>query len=134
MAKRPCGRPGCGALVVRGYCAEHQPQRTYDDRRESAAKRGYGRKWQQYSAARLRRHPLCEGLRLRPEGPVVVNTHAGRVVAATATDHIVPHRGDMRLFWDTANHQSGCEDCHSVKTATYDGGFGNKACGISARG
>ena len=46
------------------------------------------------------------------------------MVAATLTDHIVPHKGDMKLFWDSANHQSLCHDCHSFKTAREDGGFG----------
>ncbi|ETR05275.1 HNH endonuclease domain protein [Acinetobacter baumannii UH6907] len=27
-------------------------------------------------------------------------------------DHIVPHRGDDKLFWDTKNHQALCKLCH----------------------
>ena len=41
-----------------------------------------------FRATRLRRYPLCEGLKLKPDGPVVVNTHPGRVMAGTLTDHI----------------------------------------------
>lgn len=27
-------------------------------------------------------------------------------------DHIKPHRGDERLFWDRANLQTLCKPCH----------------------
>lgn len=31
-------------------------------------------------------------------------------------DHIDPHRGDMKKFWDSANWQSLCKTCHdSIK-------------------
>jgi 5-methylcytosine-specific restriction protein A len=39
------------------------------------------------------------------------------VVAATVVDHVVPHRGDQRLFWDTANWAPSCKPCHDAKTA-----------------
>jgi 5-methylcytosine-specific restriction endonuclease McrA len=28
-------------------------------------------------------------------------------------DHIQPHRGDQRLFWDRRNWQPLCRTCHS---------------------
>jgi 5-methylcytosine-specific restriction protein A len=31
----------------------------------------------------------------------------------------------MVLFWDRSNWQGLCHPCHSAKTATEDGGFGN---------
>lgn len=40
-------------------------------------------------------------------------------------DHITPHNGDPELFYDLDNLQSLCIECHSRKTATEDGGFGN---------
>lgn len=87
--------------------------------RETAAARGYSYRWQQASAGWLRSHPLC-----------VHCERAGLVVAATEVDHIVPHKGDMTIFWDNTNWQSLCNSCHSTKTATEDGGFGRK-CVIS---
>lgn len=39
----------------------------------------------------------------------------GRVEADTAqlvADHIEPHRGDARLFWDRMNLQTLCKPCH----------------------
>lgn len=94
--------------------------------RETAAARGYSYRWQQASAGWLRAHPLC-----------VHCEREGRVVAATEVDHIVPHKGDMDIFWDAygerhpgAGWMSLCKSCHSTKTATEDGGFGRK-CAIS---
>lgn len=40
-------------------------------------------------------------------------------------DHIIPHRGDQKLFWDKTNWQAMSGPCHSRKTASEDGGFGN---------
>jgi 5-methylcytosine-specific restriction protein A len=46
-------------------------------------------------------------------------------VQATVVDHIKPHQGDPELFWDSENLQALCAPCHSRKTASEDGGFGN---------
>ncbi len=35
---------------------------------------------------------------------------------ATQVDHIIPHRGDPKLFWDRNNCQGACRPCHSRKT------------------
>jgi 5-methylcytosine-specific restriction protein A len=38
-------------------------------------------------------------------------------VAATIVDHIVPHRGNQKLFWDSEhNWQSLCVTHHQEKT------------------
>ncbi len=81
--------------------------------RESSTKRGYGFKWQQYTKTRLYFNPLC-----------VICLVRGLLVTATLTDHIIPHKRDMNIFWDRNNHQSLCKPCHDHKTATEDGGFG----------
>ena len=47
----------------------------------------------------------------------------GRRTPATVVDHIVPHKGDKKLFWDSGNWQPLCGPCHSRKTAKEDGGF-----------
>jgi 5-methylcytosine-specific restriction endonuclease McrA len=37
---------------------------------------------------------------------------------ATVLDHIVPHRGNLELFWDQRNWQGLCDPCHvAVKQA-----------------
>ena len=48
------------------------------------------------------------------------------LIAATIVDHIVPHKGDLALFYDQTNWQSLCKRHHDIKTAAEDGGFGNK--------
>lgn len=81
--------------------------------RETAAQRGYGWRWQKAREGWLRAHPLCVRCEAR-----------GLVVVGTDVDHIVPHKGDMELFWDRTNWQTLCGTCHDTKTATEDGGFG----------
>lgn len=120
MPKRPCARPGCPALVERGYCEgcrAKSPAAISERTRGSASERGYGRRWQKARNAYLARHPLC----IDPYG-----VHSVHMVAATDLDHIVPHKGDMTLFWDALNWQALCKACHSRKTAAEDGGFGRK--------
>ena len=68
----------------------------------TCSQRGYDYPWQKAREAHLAEHPLC----VRCEAD-------GRAIAATVVDHIVPHRGDQRLFWDRTNWQSLCATCHS---------------------
>lgn len=75
----------------------------------SATKRGYGSKWRTSSKAYLREHPLCE-----------ICKRNGKYVQATVVDHIKPHRGDNKLFWDKSNWQSLCKSCHDKKTGRFD--------------
>lgn len=41
-------------------------------------------------------------------------------------DHVVPIKDDPRRAFDFGNVVCRCHSCHSRKTATADGGFGNK--------
>ncbi len=66
------------------------------------AARGYGSRWQSARLGFLRAHPLC-----------VLCETSGRITAADTVDHVRPHLGDMRLFWDRANWQPLCRSCHS---------------------
>ena len=53
--------------------------------------------------------------------PICVRCYAeGKITEATVVDHIIPHRGDMKLFWDKSNWQPLCEHHHNVKTMTED--------------
>ena len=36
----------------------------------------------------------------------------GRVEPATVVDHIIAHKGDLKLFWDSANWQPLCKPHH----------------------
>lgn len=113
--KKPCSYPGCGGLTKDRYCDDHEraTRHDYERARGSASARGYGRKWQHARAAWLRQHPLCRAC----EDDDVIT-------AAVEVDHLIPHRGDKRLFWDRSNWQSMCKPCHSEKTAREDGRWG----------
>jgi 5-methylcytosine-specific restriction protein A len=85
------------------------------DHRPSAAKRGYGARWQKYRKYFLSINPLC-----------IICKNDNMITSATVVDHIVPHKGDMVKFWDKSNHQALCKCHHDIKTASEDGGFGHK--------
>ena len=113
----PCSYPGCPALVKgQARCEKHtrQERREIDERRGTAASRGYGSRWNDARASYLARHPLCVKCRLQ-----------GRVVEATVVDHIKPHRGDNKLFWDERNWQALCKTCHDRKTVS-EGRWGDR--------
>lgn len=84
--------------------ARHVPQRsTPRERRGTAARRGYAYAWQKYRAWYLS----------RPENVLCA---ACKRAVATVVDHVIPHRGDPDLFWESSNHQPLCRHCHGVKT------------------
>lgn len=70
-------------------------------------------RWKKLRDAILQETPLC-----------VLCGHLGRVVPATDVDHILPVKNGGEPF-DRANLQPLCHSCHSRKTATEDGAFGN---------
>ncbi|KQZ00890.1 hypothetical protein ASD45_08485 [Pseudolabrys sp. Root1462] len=84
------------------------------ENRGSARERGYTRRWDKARATYLRSHPLCRMC----EGQ-------GLTVAATVVDHIIPHKGDQKLFWDIeGNWQPLCKFHHdSAKQAEEGRGY-----------
>ena len=117
----PCLISGCNNMATDGgRCERHrrQVQSATDVARGTPAERGYTHQWRKARAMYIMRHPLCvECLRQSPQ----------RFTPATEIDHIIPHRGNDRLFWDQSNWQALCKRCHSAKTAKEDGGFGHQA-------
>jgi len=84
--------------------------------RLSAHARGYTKRWDRAAKAFRVRYPLCG---MRPYGQVPVMSQCfleQRDTPATQTDHVVPHRGDMVLFWDQSQWQSLCHDCGARKS------------------
>ncbi len=75
------------------------------ERRGNSNERGYNYSWRQARAIYLRRHPLC-----------VRCLESGHTEAATVIDHVIPHRGDARLFWDETNWAALCKPHHDQKT------------------
>lgn len=76
-----------------------------DAERPSAQQRGYTSRWAKARATYLKHRPLC-----------AEHERHGKVAAATVVDHITPHRGDQKLFWDQGNWQPLCKPCHDKKT------------------
>lgn len=120
--KRPCAHAGCQAWAIPGgsYCEKHQAEwearqeaekakreearreaeRERNRRRGTAAQRGYDSAWVRARKAYIIRHPLC----------------AICGAPATDVDHIRPHKGDKKIFWDSTNWQPLCHSCHAKKT------------------
>lgn len=98
-----------------GQRSERARKREFDQGRPSARQRGYTAKWERYRKGFLLDHKLC-----------VSCMNDGRRVVSTVVDHVIPHKGDMVLFWDPDNHQALCKPCHDRKTATEDSGFARR--------
>lgn len=94
---------------------ERQERQELAARRGSPRDRGYTTKWDKTAKRFLQEHPLC-----------VECAREGRTREADLVDHIIPAKGDQRLFWDKSNWQTLCAHHHSVKTNSQDGGFGNR--------
>src|SRR5690625_4181694 len=77
---------------------------------KTTAQRGYGGKWQQARKGYLRKYPLCR-----------MCEEKGYTVIASVVDHVIPHRGDMRIFWDSDNWQPLCVQCHNSDKARQEG-------------
>jgi 5-methylcytosine-specific restriction endonuclease McrA/predicted kinase len=85
-----------------GQRTAKQGKRETDSRRLTSRQRGYDWRWEKARRVFLGLHPLCRHCK-----------EQGFIVTATVVDHIIPHRGDMALFWDTENWQSLCTPCHA---------------------
>lgn len=83
-----------------------EARKRFDENRPSAARRGYNRDWAKARLVFLTYQPLCAECKRN-----------GRIVAAEVVDHIVPHKGDRKLFSDRRNWQSLCKSCHNRKSA-----------------
>lgn len=76
------------------------------------------RQWDIMREQQLEREPWCRMCR-----------DAGRQTKANTADHIVPHRGDRRLFFDRSNLQSLCQIHHVEKIRLEAGGKPKVAVG-----
>jgi 5-methylcytosine-specific restriction protein A len=110
----PCRQPGCPNLTAhpRGYCPAHLPLQYAQEEstRLSPGERGYDTEWRHARAHFLARNPMCAEC-----------AREGRATVATVVDHIIPHHGDSKLFWDRANWQPLCKMHHDRKTAKEGG-------------
>jgi len=119
-ALKICATHGCSEIANPGgrYCAAclREARKRDNQRRNPANKKKYRGDWPEIRAEHLRLYPYC------------VNCGA----IATQVDHILPlSRGGTH---DHYNLNSMCHSCHSRKTATQDGGFGNPVKKETVRG
>lgn len=105
----PCKHKGCPNLIPSGekYCENHKELHRLDTK--TTSEKGYTTRWQKARLRFLKVHPLC-----------VQCQKQGKLTRATVVDHVIPHRGDEELFWDTTNWQALCKSCHDRKTMTKD--------------
>jgi 5-methylcytosine-specific restriction protein A len=107
VIKKPCARPGCSVLVIRGYCPAHQQQRdssrweALDRWRGSSRERGYDRNWERFRKWYLARHPACYD--------------CGRL--ATEVHHKLKVKDHPELKLVEANCMALCKTCHTKRTA-----------------
>lgn len=97
----------------------------------SSTARGYGYKWQQARARFLSAHPWCVmclaecGITAIDPTEQMAACMAGgfKLPPANVVDHKVPHRGNMQLFWDSANWQPLCATHHSRDKQREERGY-----------
>ena len=80
-------------------------------------------RWKRERAAYLRAHPLC-----------VMCEQQGRTSLATVVDHIIPHKGDPVLFWDSENNwQPLCKTDHDGAKASFEATGKIRGCDVDGR-
>lgn len=85
----------------------------HTDRRDANRHLLYNYRWQKESQQFLAEHPLCQCTQC-DEGRI-------RIKPATVVDHVIPHEGNLDLFWDRNNWQAMAKECHDLKTARENG-------------
>jgi 5-methylcytosine-specific restriction protein A len=108
MPTKPGAACPCGGTRHKGICNRCGAQRNASEAlRPSSNERGYDMTWRRYSELYRLENPWC-----------VECLKQGRTMRAEVVDHVIPHRGDRDLFWDTGNHQGLCKRHHDRKTAS----------------
>ncbi|TAI63452.1 HNH endonuclease [Bradyrhizobium sp. Leo170] len=110
MAWKPRRVCSCGKIIAATDLCACQIKRKVeaDRRRPSATDRGYDSKWRRESKAflALPQNRFCA-------------CGCGRF--ADMVDHIKPHRGDMKLFWDRSNWAPlASSPCHSSRKQSLE--------------
>lgn len=83
------------------------------------------RPWRKlYSTARYQRERAAF---LAENHRCVFCQREGRLTLSTTLDHIIPHKGDLDLFWDQANWQALCKPHHdAAKQQIERGGYSSQ--------
>jgi 5-methylcytosine-specific restriction protein A len=115
-----CVEPGCSRLVPHGRCEEHltEYRAAAEARRPRGRSNDYNGRWRTFSKDYLSRHLECESDRC-----LAIPWYARPT--ATQVDHIDGLGPSGPRGFDESNLRALCQSCHSSKTASTDGGFGN---------
>lgn len=81
--------------------------RLTSDGRPNPSRRGYTYRWKLAALRYRKHHTACAMFGIDPKCTGV----------ATCVDHIKPHGGEKRGFFDKRNWQALCTGCHNRKTA-----------------
>lgn len=120
MAKLKMLKPRLAHIGSR-VAAVSQQTDSWRASKQSSTQRGYGYKWQQARAGFLDKYPFCVFC-LRDNNIVATSIEdiilecsvkGVAVPYASVVDHSIPHRGDMKVFWDRTKWQSLCAQHHS---------------------
>lgn len=105
---RACSHPGCPAIQPGSTCEAHTRTRELGRQRKNYDVRKWysTARWQALRARVLAAQPFCPDC--EAAGRLAVDAHD--------VDHIIPHRGNPKLFWDRKNLRGLCASCHSRKT------------------
>jgi len=121
MKTRVCAKPGCGRTALNGmkYCEKHKNLQNSAENRKIFTQRGKSAQW----------HSLYESQEWRKRRAMFLKKYPVCFICgkpATIADHIIPHRGDLTLFYDESNLQPMCQSCHSRKTMKENNNFHQK--------
>lgn len=129
LNNKSCEYPGCTAVSGARFCSAHRSERTYnresyDKSRGTAAKRGYGARWQRLRKVILKRDPIC-----------VICRKEKRTTPSQDVDHIVPIKvydaGLVPRDYNGGKNSRGnlqglCRSCHTKKTLDDQRKWGGK--------
>lgn len=120
MKTKLCKKPGCSRTAIehKDYCMKHiamqniQPKKIFTRRGKSSQWHDLYNTaaWRKTSKDFLSKYPVC--------------FICGK--PAKIADHIIPHRGDLTLFYDESNLQPMCWSCHSRKTMKENNNFNHR--------
>lgn len=115
MKVRLCGAPGCNAITNGSYyCPKHK---ALADKKRAEHDKEWGKRAARTESSQW--HSMYESERWRTLRKEFLSKYPKCFVCgakATIADHIVPHRGNVELFYNESNLQPMCWSCHSKKT------------------
>lgn len=103
--KSPCNMAGCNTLTTEGRCEKHI-RKEWIKKEDNISYLYHTTEWRTARRVFLADNPLCKGCE-----------SDNRTKLANVVDHVIPHRGDLELFWDVSNWQPLCTSCHNSKTS-----------------